>query len=229
MVEGIVDEKNLSLEELEKLFLKRRKLFQLAKSPEDICELYEKTLAQFPIRYKFSTQDYAEQNVPDVILRNEWFLKNVLEGLVVDIGCSDGYFALSLANSKRKIIGIDMLKKRVNRANQVAISLKKNAEFVLGFSEKIPYPDNYFDSSILSHMLEHVYNPEISLKEAVRVTKNKGRLIAIVPPNIGRDPTHIRWIPSKDLKQMLSKYGNVSEEFKVGIKGIGYILTIVKL
>lgn len=228
MINNIIDEKNLSDDDLTKLFLERRKLFQMANSPKKIRDLYKRTLEEFPLRYKFSTQDYASQGVPDVLMRNKWLQEHVSEGIILDIGCGDGYFALELANSSRRLIGVDMLDQRVNRANNVANKLNKNAEFISCFAEQLPYSDNYFDTTILSHMLEHVHNPDVTLLESIRVTKSKGKLIAIVPTDIGRDPTHIRVLHFADLNKMLSQYGQVSQKYIIGTKGIGYILTVDK-
>lgn len=225
---NVVSEETLSPQELDQLFLRRRQLFQAAQSPEEIRDLYTRTLTDFPVRYRYSTQDYARQGVPDIIMRRDWLDEHVPPGLVVDIGCSDGYFALELASDSRRVIGIDMLERRVERANMTAQEERRNAQFVLGLAEEIPYDNDHFDTAILSHMLEHVYDPEAVLREAVRVTKPRGTLIAIVPPDIGRDPTHIRCILSRDLRSMLSEYGNVSQEYIVGTKGIGYICTIDK-
>lgn len=41
---------------------------------------------------------------------------------------------------------------------------------------KIPNLDNYFEIVILSDVLEHVSSPEMAVKEAVRVTKPKGKI-----------------------------------------------------
>jgi SAM-dependent methyltransferase len=215
------------MEELE-LLLARRKLFQAAKSPEEIKVLYEKTLADFPVRYMFSTMDYAEQKIPDILQRRDFFNEHVGFGKIIDIGSGDGYFSIELAKSGREIVGVDMLAHRVLRAQEKAKKLGLNASFLHGYAENIPLESKQFDTAILSHMLEHVYNPVQVLLEAARVTKTNGRIIAIVPPIIGKDPTHIRCIQSNELKLMLEQFGPVSQEYVVGTKGIGYICTVLQ-
>ncbi|MCK9186422.1 class I SAM-dependent methyltransferase [Candidatus Gracilibacteria bacterium] len=223
---SIIDETALTPEELSALFLQVRGQFQRANSPEEIQHLYERTLAQFPIRYRFSTQDYAQQGVPDILQRRLWFEQVIPQGNVIDVGCADGYFALELASPIRKMTGVDMLEKRVAKANRVAEENRTNATFIKGFAEEIPFTDETFDAAILSHMLEHVHDPARVLEEVVRVTKTGGKLIAVVPHEIGRDPTHIRYIPSTQLRDMLAEYGEVSPEYIVGTKGIGYVIKI---
>ena len=212
------------------LFLSYRELFQKAKLPETVKWLYENIIIALPERYKDSSIiKYAEQWVPDIILRQEFFEVNIWTWTVVDIGSSDWYFSVELGkNPQRTVIGIDMLPERVERANQFAKDNNANTKFICGFAENIPLEDDISDTSILSHMLEHVQNPLQVLDEAYRITKSWGRIIAIVPDNIWRDPTHIRFIESAQLSNWLAKYGKVSEKHTVWTKWIGYICQISK-
>jgi ubiquinone/menaquinone biosynthesis C-methylase UbiE len=211
----------------EKVRLERRRLFQEAVSPEEIKFLYQKTLKDFPIRYKHSTIDYANQGVPEVIQRKNYFNKIIPPGKIADLGSGDGYFAIELGKIPgRKVFGVDMLEHRVKRANETAKLNNSNSTFVHGFAEEVPYETNFFDTTILSHMLEHVHNPEKVLNEAMRITKSKGQVIVIVPHDIGYDPTHIRAISPKELKDMLKPFGRIGEKQIVGTKGYGYVCTL---
>ena len=49
----------------------------------------------------------------------------------------------------------------------------------------LPYPDNTFDRVIASHVLEHIYQPHIALKEWSRVLKNNGVLTILIPTDPG--------------------------------------------
>src|SRR3989344_5745663 len=49
--------------------------------------------------------------------------------------------------------------------------------------KKWDYPDGYFDIVIMSHIIEHVVNPDHLLSEARRVLKRKG-LVIINTPNL---------------------------------------------
>lgn len=213
------------------LFLAYRKLFQKAKLPETVKWLYENIIIALPERYKNSSIiKYAEQWVPDILLRKEFFETHTWNWIIVDIGSSDWYFAVELGKSShREVIGIDMLPDRVERANQFARDNNTNTKFICGFAENIPLEDDVSDTSILSHMLEHVQSPLKVLDETYRITKSWGKIIAIVPDNIWRDPTHIRFIKSEQLLNWLEKYGKVSEKYLVWTKWIGYICQISKI
>ncbi len=51
--------------------------------------------------------------------------------------------------------------------------------FVEGFVEKMPFPDNHFDTVICTHTLEHVQDIQGALTELRRICKE--RLIIVVP------------------------------------------------
>jgi len=83
---------------------------------------------------------------------------------VLDLGCGTGEIA-EYINKRRKIkISLLEIEKRDRQAN-LKIKLYEG--------EKIPYPDNYFDTVLVVFVLHHCENPNLTLKEAVRVSKNK--------------------------------------------------------
>lgn len=49
----------------------------------------------------------------------------------------------------------------------------------------LPFPDNYFDRLIASHVLEHIYHPENALKEWNRIVKNDGVISIALPCDPG--------------------------------------------
>ena len=59
--------------------------------------------------------------------------------------------------------------------NMEHVDVKVNIEFMEAFK------DNSFDYLICSHILEHVNNPNLSLKELYRVLKHGGKAIIMVP------------------------------------------------
>jgi SAM-dependent methyltransferase len=52
---------------------------------------------------------------------------------------------------------------------------------VIAQGDNLPFPDDYWDFVIASHVLEHFYDPIKSLKEWHRVIKNHGYIFLIVP------------------------------------------------
>ncbi|MDR3246617.1 MAG: class I SAM-dependent methyltransferase [Prevotellaceae bacterium] len=76
---------------------------------------------------------------------------------LLDIGFASQLFALEISEN-----GISTIKNR---------NIKNLIEAVKFDGYKIPYPDNFFDLLILSHVLEHVEYPRALLREMKRVSK----------------------------------------------------------
>ena len=97
---------------------------------------------------------------------------------VLDVGCDDGTLMEFLKKNKNiDIRGIEISKKKV----QVCISkgltvLEGNAEFDLK-----QFPENSFDYVLLGQTLQAFVNPEIVIKELLRV----GKKAIVTIPNFG--------------------------------------------
>ena len=97
---------------------------------------------------------------------------------VLDVGCDDGSLMEFLKKSKNiDIRGIEISKKKV----QICISkgltvIEGDAEFDLK-----QFPDNSFDYVVLGQTLQAFINPEIVIKELLRV----GKKAIVTIPNFG--------------------------------------------
>ena len=97
---------------------------------------------------------------------------------ILDVGCDDGTLMEFLKKNKNiDIRGIEISKKKV----QVCISkgltvLEGNAEFDLK-----QFPENSFDYVVLGQTLQAFINPEIVIKELLRV----GKKAIVTIPNFG--------------------------------------------
>ena len=97
---------------------------------------------------------------------------------ILDVGCDDGTLLEFLKKNKNiDIRGIEISKKKV----QVCISkgltvLEGNAEFDLK-----QFPENSFDYVVLGQTLQAFVNPEIVIKELLRV----GKKAIVTIPNFG--------------------------------------------
>ena len=100
---------------------------------------------------------------------------------VLDIGCGNGVYTLSLAKLVRRAIGIDIARDKLREAREDAIEFKANSIFALANTECLPFRDSCCDVVMIIEALEHIQNPEIALKEAERVLKNQGYLVVSVP------------------------------------------------
>jgi len=89
---------------------------------------------------------------------------------VLDFGCGGGYLLSSYNNIER--FGVEI--------NETAIEeAKKNGTKIFTSSKDLP--DNFFDTIISNHALEHCDNPFIELKELYRSLKKNGKICIVVP------------------------------------------------
>ena len=118
---------------------------------------------------------------------------------IIEVGAGDGsillmlnekgfaneYYAVEISDS-----AIEQIKKR---SINPLIEVKKFDGY------KIPYPDNFFDLAILSHVLEHVEYPRTILRELKRISKQQ--LIEV--------PRDYSFGVDKKFKELLS-YGHIN-------------------
>lgn len=101
---------------------------------------------------------------------------------VLDIGCNTGILLIPLLEKGVNIIGIDISKtdieKTKKKLQQKGFSPKRA---LVADAKKLPFKSCLFDIVLLSDILEHVSKPKLVAKEALRVTKHKGLIIATVP------------------------------------------------
>jgi len=106
---------------------------------------------------------------------------------ILDIGCSDGAMLYYFKNKGWQVSGIEP-SAEFAKYGKVKYGLDiKNEVF-----EEIKYPKNYFDLISLVHTLEHVRNPEKTLKKS-RELLNKDGFIYIEVPNIYRPEQSIKY------------------------------------
>ena len=60
-----------------------------------------------------------------------------------------------------------------------------NLQYETQSAEELSYSDNSFDRLIATHVLEHIYQPHLALKEWRRVVKNDGVLSILIPTDPG--------------------------------------------
>jgi demethylmenaquinone methyltransferase/2-methoxy-6-polyprenyl-1,4-benzoquinol methylase len=101
---------------------------------------------------------------------------------VLDIATGTGDLAILMTStSAEEIIGLDISagmlevgKKKIKDKN-----LDQKIEMVLGDSESIPYPDNYFDAITVAFGVRNFENLEKGLTEILRVLKPNGVFVIL--------------------------------------------------
>jgi SAM-dependent methyltransferase len=96
------------------------------------------------------------------------------EGRVLDVGCGLQPYRPFLNASRTEYVGLD-------REGPLS------RPTVIGSAEALPFDDQSFDVVLATQLLEHVPDPRVALREAVRVLRIGGRIVLTVP---GVWPTH---------------------------------------
>lgn len=103
------------------------------------------------------------------------YLNDQKYGNLLDIGCGTGYLIDMLSkNHKAEYTGLDLSPEMIKEANKKKI---KNATFVEGRSDDLPFEDNTFDIVTCSQSFHHYPETDKPLKEALRVLKPGGLYI----------------------------------------------------
>lgn len=95
---------------------------------------------------------------------------------VLDLGCGDGSLGEELMKRKKcKVFGIDISEVAVKHARRKGINAR-----VGNLEEPLDFEDNSFEYVILCDVLEHLFDPLFTLKEAFRVSK---KYVIVAFPN----------------------------------------------
>jgi len=95
------------------------------------------------------------------------------KGLLLEIGCSKGYFSAMLDHIGYHALGSDI--------SLTALSAAENIERIRSDAEILPFKNNVFDAVLAVHTIEHMPEPSKCLSEIFRVLKQKKPFIAVTP------------------------------------------------
>ena len=102
--------------------------------------------------------------------------KNIQEGVLLDVGCSDGLFLDFASDRGWKVFGMDVNRGKLSRAIQ---NHGDHAQY--GSVYSMDWPDNYFDVIRLCHVFEHLADPIKALINLRQVLRPGGLLNIGVP------------------------------------------------
>lgn len=152
------------------LFRSKTTLFLNFKSDLDIAN--EKQLHKY---YQLLEDVHIKRNTDLNEKCIQYILNHITGDNILDIACGTGYLAkqIALSNKNKKVIGVDF---SLNKHSNLVID---NLTLQYGTLLDMDFDDDFFDTVICAHTLEHLYNPIEAIGELRRVAKK--RLIIVLP------------------------------------------------
>lgn len=100
---------------------------------------------------------------------------------VIDIGCGNGEFTFRVKKriGCKNIFGVDIWKESLKESRKKGIKILK-----ADLNKKLKIPSNCFDVVVSNQVIEHLFCPEIFVKEIYRILKKDGYAI-ISTENLG--------------------------------------------
>jgi len=155
------------------------------------CFALSRRLARAPSAHSAKSRAYGEWRSDSLSRSWSAFSDSCVMGKdVLDFGCGDGQLGLYLAGTKKphRIVGVDLDNASIARARAKLANSATNAgvevDFLVGTTNRLPVPDESFDTLLAFDCLEHVMSPESILHDWFRVLRPDGRCL-------------IEWFPFK--------------------------------
>jgi ubiquinone/menaquinone biosynthesis C-methylase UbiE len=102
--------------------------------------------------------------------------------IALDIACGSGYGTKLLAQSAKKMYGVDVSEESVNYAKDHYPAV--NIEYRVGDGTNIPLDDNSVDVVITFETIEHIKDYRKFMKELKRILKHDGLLVVSTPNDL---------------------------------------------
>ena len=136
----------------------------------------------------------GERTVPGIPAENYWFRRHeaayeflapqVAGGVVLEVGCGEGYGTDLLARSARCVVGIDYDAVTIAHAR----ASYPSARFVRANLAALPVPSGSVDVVATLQVVEHVWNHAEFVDECRRVLRPGGRLMMTTPNRLTFSP-----------------------------------------
>ncbi len=142
-----------------------------------ILRFYEDLARDYDCRFNNPRLDYM-RSVEKMVL-----LESLKPGMILDIGCGTGEQSLFLAKRGYRVLGVDISRKMLTKANENAKEgkLEDKLSLVIASAEALPFRDKSFDGLIsIFGVFNHIPRAEHAFKETHRVLKSGGRAVFTV-------------------------------------------------
>ena len=145
---------------------------------------------------------------------------------ILDLGCGLGGFVATCEKNGFDVYGIE-LDKRALEITKLRLKNPQRAIFASG--EDLPFENNFFDFVASSLVIEHVKNPELYIKEALRVVKPGGKFLLIAPNYLFPWEGHCQmlWAPwlLTFSKSLLKAYLKLKNKDTKELEGVNFKIT----
>ena len=119
-----------------------------------------------------SNQRKRGKNVYNFLVANKKiFHKDISQIDILDIGCGPGGTTDAFVNKVNSVIGIEPVIESVKLGKKIGYPVKH------GFIEKLNRPRNSCDLIILLGTIEHAYDLKKSIRECLKVLRDKGKIL----------------------------------------------------
>lgn len=142
-------------------------------------------------------------------------------GAVVDIGSGDGAAAALLAARCAQMVCVDQSARMVEAARRRFASAP-TVQVIEADAAALPLDAGSFDTALLFHTLTYVERPDAVLREALRVLRPGGRLVALSLDEHAHEEQTVKFgerhpgFSARKLKGLLTRAGFTSVEVALG-------------
>lgn len=145
---------------------------------EKFSEVYDESNYSSPLQ-SFVMRE-SHKLVEKIFDHNTYFSK------VLEVGAGTGEHLPFVKHKFETYTLSDLDPKTLEVAKQkFANENKSNLSFETQTGSQLKYPDNTFDRLIATHVLEHIYQPHLVIKEWRRVLKDGGVISILIPTDPG--------------------------------------------
>lgn len=158
-------------------------------------------------------------------------------GRLLDVGCGHGVNAAMLAQQGWQVSGLDLGPEIVKQARTLL-----GDRVQVGDLLTVHYPDRSFDVVLMSHSLEHMYEPRRVLAEARRILDDRGRLVIAVPNAGGLEaavfgrwwinwdpPRHLYHFDKTTLLELLDQAGFSPVRVRTGVTPVHFVSSLERM